>query len=276
MQFNRAMKAVTPPVVWDAARKLSDRLLGRDMRFDGDYACWAEAAAAAHGYDAAEILQRNIEATRKVCNGEAAFERDGVAFGDMQPNFPLAWALARALARHGRLHVLDFGGSLGSTFHQARVMLPQAADVRWAVVDQAGQVEAGLSEFATDELAFHHSIEAAKCGTDFDVLLLSGSLQYLPKPFELLEQILPEDWQTIILDRMPFMVDGTTRLTVQHVPASIGAASYPAWFFSEAQVLARLERDYHRIADWPGKDSAHNLGRRAVYKGLLFERKTFS
>lgn len=273
MQFNRAMKAVTPPIVWNAMRKLYLWKQGGDMRFEGDYQCWADAAAAARGYDAEEILKRVVEAARKVRNGEAAFERDGVAFDEMQVNFPVTWALTRALARHGRMHVLDFGGSLGSTYRQCRAMFPREARVRWAVVEQRAYVEAGAMEFATGELTFHPAIEAAREQTDFDVLLLSGTLQYLPNPLEFLEEILAGNWQTIILDRTPFMHDDSMRLTVQHVPASIGSASYPAWFLSETQVLGRIEQDYALVSGWPGQDSAHNLHRHAGYKGFLFERK---
>jgi hypothetical protein len=40
----------------------------------------SEAAARSTGYDAAAIFEKTREATRKVRNGEAAFERDSVTF----------------------------------------------------------------------------------------------------------------------------------------------------------------------------------------------------
>src|SRR5215470_7799412 len=84
------------------------------IRFCGDYNSWAQAAADSTGYGTQEILDRTFEAAQKVKSGKAVFERDGVAFDEMEYNFPLVWALMRSAARHGRLHILDFGGSLGS------------------------------------------------------------------------------------------------------------------------------------------------------------------
>jgi len=191
----------------------------------------------------------------------------------MEYNFPLAWALMRAAARNGRLHVLDFGGALGSTYFQSNTLVNATPHLKWAIVEQPAHVEAGSKEFGNEELSFYRTIEDACKSDEFDVLLLSGVLQCLPDPFGFIDSVVERRISSVILDRTPFMTNGITRLTVQHVPASIYPASYPAWFFSENELLAKFEKHYDRIATWPALDKHHPEGGRAEYKGFLFELK---
>lgn len=261
------LKSLTPPLVLDLIR----RIQGTKIRFVGDFKSWGDAEAASTGYSAQVILDRTIQATRKVKNGEAAFERDGVTFSEMEYNFPLASPLMRAATRHGRLHVLDFGGALGSTYFQARALGNATPHLKWAIVEQPAHVEAGTKEFANQELSFHRTIEDACKHEQFDVLLLSGVIQCLPDPFGFLDSVLGRRISSVILDRTPFILNGVTRLTVQHVPECIYPASYPAWFFSEAELLDRFAQNYDLMATWPALDKHHPEGGRAEYKGFLFE-----
>jgi putative methyltransferase (TIGR04325 family) len=243
------------------------------IRFSGDYASWAQAEAASRGYGTQEILHRTTQAARKVKSGQAAFERDGVAFEEMECHFPLAWALMRSAVRHRRLHVLDFGGSLGSVYFQLRHLIGSIPSLKWAVVEQPAHVKVGTQEFANNELSFHCTMEDACTDQRFDVLLLSGVLQCLPDPMGFLDAALAHGIPSIILERTPFMTDGKTRLTVQHVPKRIYPASYPSWFFSEKEVVGKLMKRYDKITDWPALDMHHPEGDRADYKGFLFELK---
>jgi putative methyltransferase (TIGR04325 family) len=248
-------------------------LTGTKIRFVGDFQSWADAQAASTGYSARAVLDQTIKAARRVRGGEASFERDGVAFQAMEDNSPLAWALKRIADRYRRLHVIDFGGSLGSTYHQMGATRSSLGDVKWAIVEQPAHVDTGNREFANAELSFHPTIEEACKIEVFDALLLSGVLQYLSDPFQFLRSVLDRHIPAIILDRTPFMVGDRRRLTVQHVPKSIYPATYPSWFFSESELLANMLKCYDKVAEWPALDKHHPEGDRAHYKGFLFELK---
>jgi putative methyltransferase (TIGR04325 family) len=267
--FTRTLKTLVPKFLLDPARQLS----GRTIRFTGNFKSWAEAEAASFGYSAKDILNHTIEAVRRVKSGEASFERDGVAFQEVEDNSPISWALKRAADRCGRLHVIDFGGSLGSTYYQICPALGSLNHVKWAIVEQSAHVDAGNREFANAELSFHKTIEEACKIEEFDAFLLSGVLQYLPDPFQFLRSVLDRHIPAIILDRTPFMVGDRRRLTVQHVPKSIYPATYPSWFFSEPELLANMLNCYDKVAEWPALDKHHPEGGRAHYKGFLFELK---
>jgi putative methyltransferase (TIGR04325 family) len=265
-------RSVMPPVLLDFARGSVGRFMNQ-VQFSGHFLSWDEAARASSGYDEDCILQTTIEAARKVINGEMAFERDSVPFPEMQYHFPLLWALTRATVRYQRLHVIDFGGALGSSYFQSRHMLDTCEVLKWAIVEQPSHVTVGNKEFANSELSFHRSLDSACKDTAYDVLLLSGVIQYLPDPFAFLGHVLGRRIPSIIVDRTPFMTNGIARLTVQHVPKRIYPASYPAWFLSEQELLAAFTQQYERIATWPALDKHHPQGGRAEYKGFLFELK---
>lgn len=207
----------------------------------GDYASWGEALAASTGYDDAAILEKTRVAALKAKNGEAAFERDSLAFERAEYAWPMLAALLWVAAKDGgRLSVLDFGGSLGSTYFQHRAFLAGISGLRWNVVEQAGHVEVGRREFQDERLGFHPTIADAVADSAPNVVVLSSVLQYLDRPHEILTDILELDCDNLVLDRTTVWDGSRDRLCVQHVPPAIYDASYPCWVFSEGELNAQL------------------------------------
>lgn len=217
----------------------------------GEYATWADAVAASTGYDDETILDKTRIAALAAKRGEAAFERDSVAFS--QPEY--AWSLLAALMwiaakNGGRLSVLDFGGSLGSSYFQHRLFLERLNSVRWVVVEQSGQVKVGQREFADERLRFCATIEEATAESQPHVVVLSSVLQYLERPHEVLSELLGLECDHLVLDRTTVWDDPSDRLCVQTVPPAIYDASYPCWVFSKVRLDAELgEAGYLLVAD---------------------------
>ena len=74
---------------------------GGGIRFEGDFATWAEANRHCTGYDAEEILAKVLASTLKVKHGEAATERDSVLFDQIEYAWPVLAGLMWAAARTG-------------------------------------------------------------------------------------------------------------------------------------------------------------------------------
>ena len=245
------------------------------IRFTGDYKSWEDAEKASTGYSALEILEKTRATVLKVKVGEAAFERDSVTFATMQLEFPLLAGLLRAaVANDGRLSVLDFGGSLGSTYFQSRKFLSILNDLHWSVVDQPAQVACGKADFANDELTFYETIPDCLREHQPNVLLLSSVLQYLRAPYAFLESVLKESIPYVIIERTAFNCSGRDRLTVQHVPAWIYHASYPAWFLSETALRKRFADNYDLVCEYQADEDLHPENGKAVFKGFHFQLKT--
>ena len=239
--------------------------------FTGDFKSWDEARNKSTGYSTPQILEKTRAALLKVKAGEAAFERDSVAFETMEYEFPLLAGLLRAaVAGGGFLSVLDFGGSLGSTYFQSRKFLFPVKQLRWSVVDQPEQVACGMVEFANEELHFYRSIDECLSAERPTVLLLSNVIQYLPEPYAFLEETVKLDIPNLIIERTAFSRDGKDRLTVQCVSKSIYQASYPAWFLSEALFRRILASRYELVCEYLVDKKLCPRAKNAVFKNFQF------
>ena len=230
-----------PPVLLRQLRRLSQ--IGGGITFEGPFASWDEAAKCSSGYASEKILEKVLAATLKVKRGEAVFERDSVLFDKIQYSWPVTAGLMWAAARnHGRLSVLDFGGSLGSSYFQNEKFLAGLQDVRWSVVEQAHFVEAGRQHIQDDRLVFYSTIAECVTVEKPNVVLLSSVMQYLEKPYTILDELIRCDVDIILIDRTSFYNGEEDLIAVQKVAEVIYPASYPLWIFSKKKFISHLSK----------------------------------
>lgn len=242
-------------------------------RYRGDYITWQDALDACTGYDSDLILQKVKDATLKVLSGEAAYERDSVIFAQANYSWPVLAGLLWAASRNGgSLHVLDFGGSLGSAYFQNRRFLSHLKGWSWNVVEQGGVVRCGKEMFEDSQLRFYSSAEECLDEKPCNFVLLSSVLSYLESPHELIHTLVSAAPDVILIDRTPLLTrDRPDRLTVQTVPSCIYKASYPAWFFNRRKLISCLEAGYQLEAEWDTEDRISWFP--AEFKGFLFAAK---
>lgn len=264
-------------LVWRSLFRGGKRPRNSDI-WKGDYASWQVASISSGGYDADDILEKCHSAVMKVKLGEAAYERDSVLFDNVQYSWGLLAGLQLSAARNaGRLSVMDFGGSLGSTYFQNRAFLERLNFSEWNIVEQPNFVRLGRTDFQDESLHFYESITDCVSERKPNVAVISGSLQYLPEPHALLGEIIRHDFDVVILDRTPFIVGDRDLLTVQKVPASIYCASYPSWFFSRSALESHFDDKYELVARtpwWCDPPAYINFQHLASWEGLIFVKKT--
>jgi putative methyltransferase (TIGR04325 family) len=245
--------------------------------YSGAYLSWEDARAATDGYDSPAILEKVVQGARAVRDGRAAYERDSVLFERREYSYPLLAALLRAAAAGGnRLSVLDFGGSLGSSYFQCRDFLSVVGELAWNIVEQPQWVAIGRQEFETEQLRFYRSPEECLAAQRINVVLLSSVLPYLEQPYAVLGDLVSRRIPHMVVDRTPVLDDKPDRLTVQHVPAWIYGreASYPAWFFSRRKLVGAIETSYDLVAEFDALDGSADLGDcRGISKGFIFQIK---
>jgi putative methyltransferase (TIGR04325 family) len=242
-------------------------------RFIGDYQSWAEASTASTGYNSEIILERVCRAALKVKHGEAAFERDSVAFAEPDYRWEMLACVLRAALKKSNspFHLIDYGGSLASVYLQhKKIFFDTIHDLMWSVIEQPNFVRCGREEFETGHLRFYGYLNEAVRRAPVDFVLFSSVLQYLPAPYDIIEQVIALQVPTILFDRTPFSTGMRDQLTVQYVPEWIYPASYPQWFFSEERFVSFMEsRNYEKILAFEGFDKAEPG---IQYKGILYER----
>lgn len=186
---------------------------------------------------------------------------------------PVIAGLLHVAIAAGRLSVLDFGGSLGSSYFQCRPFLTGVTNLRWSVVEQPAYVACGRKEFTSEVLSFYDTIEQCTEVEAPNVLFLSGVVQYLPAPYPFLVEALAHGFDWVICDRTPFLRSGSTRLTIQTVPPWIYAARYPAWFLSESRFVNLIQAEGYRcLAEFDGMDRVVIEGEVPYYKGFIWNK----
>ncbi len=256
--MREVLKKFIPPILFDLLRPT------RKYGFFGNYPSWQEALRDSGGYDNPAILEKVKNSLLKVKRGEAVYERDSVLFDQRQYSWPVLTALLWAASQNkNRLNVLDFGGSLGSSYFQNRDFL-RHLDLRWNIVEQKAFAECGRKYFEDEHLRFYENIGECLKESRPNLFLASSSIQYVKKPYEVLGEIINHGFEYIVFDRTAFSKN-KDRLTVQKVSPRIYDARYPAWFLNKERFLNLFKDQYSLVAEF---DSL------APYeRGFIFKRK---
>ena len=241
-------RELTPPVVWRGISLVKNKFL--KYGHSGTYASFEQALSESDGYDSVEA----------VAYAEAELERQN---GHLSTRIMrLLAALQYVNAREGRLRVLDFGGSVGGLYFMTRPFLNIEA---WRVCELPRMARAGRKR--TDGV-LEFTEELSDCSAN--VVLASGSVQYCRDPYQTLRTLLPLG-RYVVLDRVPLLAED--RLTVQRVRPYLFQGSFPAWFLSEAKLLAEL-RDWRCIMRWTLPEHLAELDGwlQELYHGFLLSR----
>jgi putative methyltransferase (TIGR04325 family) len=270
--MNRSwLRAWTPPAVL----RIINRLRHGESGLSGIYPNWEVATRNAGRYDDTKIFDRVVAATDKAReSGGKLFERDSVLFDHPVTPFPLLSCLLSVAARNKRgLTVVDFGGSLGSTYRQCASFLSHIRPLRWKVVEQEHVAEAGRKRFSSDILSFHDTLPDASKGEAIDVIVLSGVLQYLEDPYSILAQVRELMPTAILIDRTPVSACAEDVFSIQIVPPTIFAARLPFRAFGAGKLGAAFKDDYNQVAVFPTADPDMIAGPVKVrFRGKWFER----
>ncbi len=235
----------------------------------GNYSSWEEANNQCTGYDNQEILAKVKYAVLQVRNGSAVFERDSMLFDTIDYSFPVLSAILWiAHQNFGKINLIDFGGSLGSSYFQNRYFLQALKKVSWNVVEQQHFVKTGIEEIANDQLHFYESIEECLKTQQVNTILMSSVIQYIEQPYDLIEKIIKNKFEFIIIDRTPFLLTGNDRITIQKVQPMIYKATYPCWFFNKDKFVKYFANKYELITEFGSIDKSSI---RSNFKGFIFK-----
>lgn len=244
------------------------------IRLRGPFTSWAKARKQSTGYDSEEVISAVVSAAQSAQGLEGVFEKDAVLVGPERRSWPLTASLlfASTVLDH-KFRVIDFGGSLGSTyFHNCDFL--EGTELEWVVIEQREFVEVGRRYFENERLVFFDDINH---GIDTSlplVALLSSSLQYVENPSVVLRNLLDLKPEFVILDRTPFHEGGDDILMVQDVSPKIYKASYPVWILSKSKLMSSMAEDYELVTifDSPeGTVFTKNVD--ATFQGLIFRSR---
>jgi putative methyltransferase (TIGR04325 family) len=258
------LKIITPPIFIFWLKKLIHR-----KKFNRNIKNWDEALDVSTSYDTVDVVNKTLNSARLVRDGKAVYERDSVIFDKIQYDYKLLSSLLFIANTQNRLHVIDFGGALGTSYRQNLKYL-DSLDVskKWAIIEQSEYVRIGNNEFQTDILSFSGSI--SNINFEIDVIMMCGSICYLEKPYDILDQIKKAKPKFILIVRTPFSNSMNDELSVQIVPKNIYEATLPIWTFSKTKFITYLSDMYEVFETW---DDDLQADTDTTAKGFLFQIK---
>lgn len=269
------VKSFIPPVFLKVLKRKND------WGWFGPYPSWEAAERDAIGYDAEHILAKMQASFRTLKNKTKLFELDTILYDEKKYNTPLLFALTQiALHKKDRLNIIDFGGSLGSSFYWSKEYIHPHFKVDWRIIEQSHIVAAGKAEFETDELHFFPSFETALANHQADVLLLSSVMQYIEHPEFIFEAIEKYQFPNIIIDRTPYFEDKTVEgvISLQLLNANVYGkpTTLTCRIFGHNDLLNLLSRNYDLVID---QNNFENLkydfyGHGLYFRFLYLKRKS--
>jgi putative methyltransferase (TIGR04325 family) len=265
------LKSIMPPILLEIIK------LRSKYGWFGNYSSWEDAQKYSIGYDSDLVLEKVKNSLLKVKNGEAVYERDSILFDKIEYSWPLlASLLWIAGQKDNCLNLIDFGGSLGSTYFQNHKFLNILKELRWNIVEQDNFVRCGKKYFEDEVIKFYYDVSSCITETNPSTILFSNSFQYIENPYDFLQKILGYKFEYIIFDLTGFISNGNKdRLTVQKVPPNIYNATYPCWFFNKEKFLNFFKKGYLLIEEFDcylGQGIKIDNQVDTEYKGFVFKK----
>jgi len=271
--LKKIAKKLVPPIAFDVLKSLKPKKT--HYGFKGNYSNWEIAAAQCIGWNSADILEKVSASTLAIKNNTDFFERDGEIITSKNYNFPVLASLMRSINQKDyALNVLDFGGSFGSHYFRFKHFFDPALKLNWSVVEQEHYVVHAKNNFENAELNFHTTVNDALQNTKINTFFSSGTIQYLEKPYDFINELIDNAFDFIILDRI-FLIDSETdRIVMQDVnPELFYEASFPARLFNETNFINAFLSKYELIAEFSSEDPDNAIdGIRIYHKGFFLKR----
>lgn len=225
-------------------KNLVNIILQRKIKLSGNYKSWEEALKLTKGYSDPKIFEKTKKSFESVLSGQAKFERDSFLFYTESYDKILLSIFTKIKKKIKRIHLCDFGGSLGSLYFQHRSLFKSNL-INWNVVEQKHYVKYANNKIDIKNLYFYDNLNFLS-KKKINVALFSSSLQYLKNPYQILNKIIKKKIPNIIIHRSPF-TQTTEIIKIQHVPKHIYEASYPIRILDIDKICKKLNKAGYKL-----------------------------
>lgn len=186
-----------------------------------------------------------------------------------------------ALSQDEKLNILDFGGSFGQEYLLLKSLGILQRINKYIICENSLVVEAFQKIYQNDEKVLYIDL-LSRIPSDLQIhfVYLSGTLQYMTNPKDILDEIMKLRPQGLSINRIPVW-DLPTQLTRQLRPR-IGKEkeriSYPCWVFNRNELIQRVQEcGYDAIPLGVQQDQPYITGFGLLtYSSYLFKKKEIS
>lgn len=193
--IKKNIKKFVPPIILDFVRKNKTR----GMSFSN----YEQALSNGESYEQDDVIDIVVSKGRnykELIESQSSFELS---------RFRAIIGLFAAI-ENNRLNVLDFGGGAGADYYLVKKLLVgSSVTIDWRVVE-TDAMASKAKEYGLEnkELSFFSSItEASKDQCKFDLVLSSCSINYTPKPLDMLKEIMNVNSRYFYFTRTPMSLN---------------------------------------------------------------------
>ncbi len=232
---------------------------------------WSDATSRSSGYQSLQTINALV-GTEPVDGPNQVF---GKNVGSRFQQVALAFLEGIASVQHqSMVRVLDIGGGLGEYFFLFEKMAP-SLHLQWTIVETPAVCR--LAKNTTPRranLVWEESL--AQVNGQFDIALMSGVVQYVERPYELLDHGIAKS-NFLILNRCPLTPLDDGYVCIQRPGAFESKGSYPVHILSETELINYLQTRGEILSRWLiPEDIAIVKFKKIVHQGLTFRPSSIS
>ena len=182
----------------------------------------------------------------------------GLNFEQLKPDTPI--------------RLLDIGGGLGEYFFLLQKHLPNIK-FEWLILETPALCQlVETKQIVTQGVSWTDTLNNSV--QTFDIVLLSSVIQYVEKPFELIETAMQKA-PLLIFNRLPLSKNPHNSVCIQRPGLLETKGSYPVHMLSEKLFLSYLSARGHIMSRWlVPEDIAVVRFRKIMNQGLTFRPNT--
>jgi putative methyltransferase (TIGR04325 family) len=260
--ISKVIRSFIPPII-------NDYIASKKWSFEGNYSSFEEASSKCKGYSDKETVS---EIKKKFTESIKSRSGRQIFLDQYDQQLLSAFFIAtRALVKN-HISVLDLGGGFGIHYHQIKNAAGSKMSFKWDVVETAVLANEATAQNRYEELSFYDNI-GHLVNNRYDIILTSGTLQYLPDPFAMFRYFQEIQHQFLIINRFPLIDEPADRLTIQNVPKSYYSASFPSWFFSSEKWISAFEKEYKIDFRWFCMSEIYLGMQKVPFQGLLLDKR---
>ena len=232
---------------------------------------WESAVAGSSGYQSPQTIS-TIEGSDPVIN-KSTIEQNFLGSRYLQVASAILSGLnSEKLKSETTIRVLDIGGGLGEYFFLLQSNLPNLK-FEWLILETPALCELAKSK-QTDTSGISWTDALDDSSQKFDIVLLSSVIQYVEKPFALIEMAMQKA-PLLIFNRLPLSTNPHNLICIQRPGLFESKGSYPVHILSERLVMSYLSTRGNIMSRWQvPEDVAVVRFRRIVNQGLTFRPNT--
>jgi putative methyltransferase (TIGR04325 family) len=247
----------------------------------GTYDNWDKALARTKTYQDKEVLVR-IKKAAFFANKNSLYFRDGKVFSNYFYSSDVNFALLLCKLLYSskkKFKILDYGGGLGNLYNQFYKLLISSKfhkkfKFSWDIIEQKDISDYGKELLNKKNLNFYNVSDFDFKKHEYDIIIISGALEFLKYPYQVLENLKKTNFKFLVVDRTPFLHKDNKKDYLTILKAGHGFNdNYPCWIFSFKKIKNKLGKNYNLIYKFNSLGGRiYGKFGRADYQGCLFMR----